>query len=318
MLTQRSSNQGKFVYILVTPVKNEEDNLPNLIQSIVSQSVQPTAWFMVDDGSEDRSSQIVSQAVSAHPWIHLVRLDTNRVYDIGEHYASVCIVGFGHALTYCEQNNLKFEHIALSDADMIYPEDYFAKCIHFLRDNKQFGIVSGRILIRDKGGHVYEEDRIQLGHGEPCGTGRVWRKETFADTGGYIVAKSPDTVSNVKALLRGWKIKQLANVICYQSRDTGGKTGLWSGYFDRGGRAYYLNMNPLSIFNAIVDMMFISRPKKPIIKSLALLSGYCKSFFRREQRLEDDEVKNYLGSYRRVVKHYWLFLKGLNKRRGLH
>lgn len=173
----------EFTYILITPAKNEEDNLPTLIESIVNQTLRPVVWFIVDDGSKDYSTQIIEQAASKHSWIRFMRLDTNRAYDLGKYYASVCIIGFRQALFYCEQNNLKFEYIALSDANMVYREDYFAKCIDFLRNNRQFGIVSGKILVKDNEGNIYGESRIQLGDGEPFGTGSIWRKETFADTG---------------------------------------------------------------------------------------------------------------------------------------
>ena len=305
-------------YILVTPVKDEEDNLPVLIESIVSQNLRPTAWFIVDDASEDRSSQIINEASSEHSGIHSLKLDVKHAYDIGEHYAFVCAKGFDYALDYCEQNNIHFEYIALSDADMIYPEDYFAKCINFLHDNRQFGIVSGRVLIKDKIGDIYEEDRIRLGDGQPYGTGRVWRKKAFVDTGGYLVAKSPDTVSNVKALLGGWKIKRLLDIACYQTRDTGGKNGLWSGYFNKGKRSYYLNVNPLSVLNVPIGLILISREKNSMTKSLAFFCGYFQSFIRREDQIENDEVKRYIGSYKRVIRHYWLFLKGLAVRRRNH
>jgi glycosyltransferase involved in cell wall biosynthesis len=309
-------DEEKHSYILITPVKNEEANLTALVQSIADQDLRPTVWFIVDDASEDKSYQIISRVASEYPWIHPVKLDVNTTYDIGKHYASVCITGFDRALTYCERNNIKFQYIALSDADMIYPKDYFASCIDFLRDNPQYGIVSGRILVKDRG-TTQEEDSIDLGDGAPRGTGRVWKKEAFSDTGGYMLAESPDTISNVKALSRGWKIKRLPDVICYQTRYTGEKPGLWSGYFNRGERAYYLSVTPLSIFNAVVDMIFISRTRGCFTKSLALFSGYCRAFLRREERLEDEEVKKYLGSYKRVLKNYWLFIKGFRKKRNL-
>lgn len=302
----------EFTYIILTPAKNEEDNLPELIQSIVKQNVKPVAWFIVDDGSDDETYQIIRKATSEYSWIHSLKLETKGAYDIGEHYASVCITGFDHALNYCEQNNLRFEYIVLSDADMIYPTDYFTKCINFLHSNDQFGIVSGKILIKDKRGKIYEEDRFPLGEeGYPYGTGRVWRREAFADTDGYLFTKAPDSVSTVIALEKGWKVKRLNDVVFYQIRDTGGKNGLWSGYFNKGKRSYYLNGNPLSVLNALIYLMLISRQKNSLIKSLALFCGYFQSFIRREDQIENDEVKRYIGSYKRVIRYYWLFLKGL-------
>jgi glycosyltransferase involved in cell wall biosynthesis len=315
MPAQRISkqNQDEFAYILVTPAKNEEASLPGLVQSILKQNLRPIAWFIVDDGSEDGTSRIIDKACSRHSWIHSLKLNRKRTYDIGEHYASVCINGFDYALDYCKRNNLAFGYIALSDADMVYPEDYFARCIDFLHDNKQFGIVSGRVLSKDREGNIRDEKWMQLGDGTPHGTGRVWKREVFVDTGGYMVTKSPDTVSTVKALLKGFKVRQIPDIVCYQTRLTAGKHSLWSGYFNKGERAYYINANPLSIFNAIIGMLFISRQKNRIVKGLALFSGYCKSFIRREPQLEDDEVKRYIGSYKRVVSNYWLFLKGFRK-----
>ncbi len=298
-----------FAYILVTPAKNEEDNLPGLIHSVANQDVKPIAWFMVDDGSEDRTSEILNSATSEYSWIHSLKLDARHAYDLGEHYAFVCIKGFDYALDYCKNNNIQFEYIALSDADMIYPEGYFSQLAAFLQRNSEYGIVSGRVLIKDGGGNIYEESKIHPGSDEPLGTGRMWRKEAFEQTKGYVVTKSPDLVSSTRALLKGWKIKLLADVQCYQTREMGGKFNVWQGYFDRGERDYYLNVNPLSILNTIVGLIFISKQKDSVIKSRALFAGYCKSWFRREKRFEDDEVKRYLGSYRRVIRNYWLFLE---------
>ena len=304
-------------YMLVTPTKNEGDSLPGLVESIVNQKLRPVVWCIVDDGSTDRSPAIIRQAALDHPWIYAVTLDTRGAYDLGRHYASVCATGFDHVLAYCERNSLEFGYIALSDADMTYPEDYFIRCIGFLGNNPEFGIVSGTILVRDAE-KAYEEDRIELGHGAPFGTGRVWSKECFADTGGYIVTKSPDTVSNAKAVLRGWKIKRLSDVVCYQTRETGGKQGLWDGYLNRGQRAHYLGAAPLSVLNTVVDMMLISRPKGRTTRSLALLAGYWKSFFRREEQIDDDEIRRYFGSHRRILRNYWLYLKSLKKRPKSH
>lgn len=305
----------EFTYIILTPAKNEEDSLPELIQSIVKQNVKPVAWFIVDDGSDDETYPIIRKATSEYSWIHSLKLETMGAYDIEEHYASVCIKGFDYALNYCEQNNLKFEYIVLSDADMIYSKDYFTRCINFLHSNDQFGIVSGKILIKDKRGKIYEEDRIQLGEEHPYGTGRVWRKEAFTDTGGYLLTKAPDSVSNVIALAKGWKVKRLNDVVFYQTRDTGGKNGLWSGYFNKGKRSYYLNVNPLSVLNVPIGLILISREKNAMTKSLAFFCGYFQSFIQREDQIENDEVKRYIGSYKRVIRHYWLFLKGLAVRR---
>ena len=308
----------EFTYILVTPAKNEEDNLPELIQSMVKQNVKPVAWFIVDDGSDDGTYQIIRKATSEYSWIHNLKIETKSAYDIEEHYAFVCREGFKYALNYCEENNIGFEYIALSDADMMYPKNYFYQLLLFLSNNSDFGIVSGKILIMSQSGDIYKEGKTYIDIDQPRGSGRVWRKETFEQTNGYILAKSPDSVSNIMTLLKGWKIKQLAHVECYQLRDTGGKIDLWSAYFSRGKRSHYLGANPLSVLNVLIDLILIYRQKNSMTKSLAYFSGYFRSFIWREDQIENEEVKRYIGSYKRVIRNYWLVLKGLAVRKRNH
>src|SRR5262245_10653167 len=59
-------------YILITPARNEESNLPRLIESVVSQTQRPERWMIVDDGSTDRTPQIADDIARKHPWIVVV------------------------------------------------------------------------------------------------------------------------------------------------------------------------------------------------------------------------------------------------------
>lgn len=313
MRTQHiKDDDGRFVYILITPAKDEEDSLPELIQSIVNQDIKPVVWVIVDDGSDDKTPQIINQATSEYPWILSLKSGRNDPYDL-RHVAFVYQQGFKHALNYCERNSIEFEFIASSDADTIYPKNYFSQLISFLHNNSEYGIISGKVLITDKKGNIVEENRIHIGDGDghPYGTGRVWRKETFEETNGYPLVKAWDSVSNIMALLKGWKIKRLADVECYQIRGTGEKINSWNGYFTRGERAYYLNANFLNILGSIVNMVLISRQENSMIKSLAYFSGYFRSFIRRDDKIENDDVKRYMGSYKRSIRNYWLALKGI-------
>lgn len=45
-------------YIVVTPCRNEEKNLPNLVQSMTVQTIRSVFWVIVDDGSTDKTPEI--------------------------------------------------------------------------------------------------------------------------------------------------------------------------------------------------------------------------------------------------------------------
>lgn len=59
-------------YVIVTPVRDEETYLPFTIQSIVKQTVLPVEWVIVNDGSKDRTGEIIEEASVKYPWIRAV------------------------------------------------------------------------------------------------------------------------------------------------------------------------------------------------------------------------------------------------------
>jgi glycosyltransferase involved in cell wall biosynthesis len=298
-------------YIIITPAKNEEGNLPGLLASIRNQKSKPKIWVIVDDGSTDNTPNLIRQAESEDSWIHGLFLSSAQSYNIEEHYADVCRYGFHYAIHLAENSNVFFHYIALSDADMLYPENYFSSLIDFLETHQNFGIISGSLSIKDKNGIVYQESKVIPGNDHVLGTGRVWRLTTFNQTGGYLKVRAPDQVSTILALCRGWKTAQLPEIICFQTRDTGGKNTLWQGYFKRGQRLYYLTSNFLSIGNMIFDILFISRQKNSLTKSLALFCGYCYSVISRDEQIPIQEVRLYTRSYKRIFQLYVQFIQNL-------
>ena len=60
-------------YILITPARNEEAFIEQTIRSVVAQSVLPMRWVIVDDGSTDRTAEIVESYEKRYPWVELIR-----------------------------------------------------------------------------------------------------------------------------------------------------------------------------------------------------------------------------------------------------
>ena len=49
----------KLEYVLITPAHNEEEFIEKTIQSVIAQTVLPKKWIIVNDGSTDRTEEIV-------------------------------------------------------------------------------------------------------------------------------------------------------------------------------------------------------------------------------------------------------------------
>ena len=52
-------NNTRQRYVIVTPVRNEEERLENTIRSVANQTVRPVEWVIVDDGSTDGTRELL-------------------------------------------------------------------------------------------------------------------------------------------------------------------------------------------------------------------------------------------------------------------
>lgn len=271
-------------YLLITPAKNEETNLIEVSRSVIGQKLKPELWIIVDDGSTDGTPRILEDLKANYSWIQSIRLPP-RPRDITFHYSYVCKQGFDYALEYCRKNNIEFEYIGLLDADTVLEENYFGKLLAEFEKDNSLGIVSGGIYYENDGKLSLEVTKKSL----PRGTGRIWKKECFLETGGYEVEPSPDSISNIRALLRGWQLMQHADVVQIQKRKTSAANGLWSGYIKNGWMAYYLGKNS---FMALLNALYYS-VKSPYYTGAAYFWGYFGSAIRREKKIQDSEIRAY-------------------------
>jgi len=276
--------ESKKKYLLITPARNEEDNLPDVSESVTGQKVTPALWIIVDDGSTDETPNILEGLKARHSWIRSIRLPP-RPRDITFHYSYVCKQGFDYALEYCRENGIEYNYIGLLDADTVLEENYFGKLIGEFEKYSSLGIASGGVYYDVDGKLSREVSDRNL----PRGTGRLWRKSCFLETEGYQVEPSPDSISNTKALLRGWQLRQYADLVEIQKRKTSAGEGLWKGYVKNGWMAYYVDRNlPMVLFNTLYYSI-----KSPYYTGIAYLYGYLNSAIKREKKIGDMEIRTY-------------------------
>jgi glycosyltransferase involved in cell wall biosynthesis len=272
------------LYFLVTPIKNEETNLPNIIATVERQSIQPFLWIIVNDCSIDNSAQIIKQFKERLPWIYDINLLETREY-LGINYARVCKIGFDFGIKYCEKHKIDYKYIGLLDADIILPQNYYSSLISEFDKNGKLGIASGGLIIKNN----ETVKHISVFGDLPSGATRLWSKKCFLESGGYLLVHSPDSVSNIKAKLRGYDTKRFEYLEALHTREISGAQGLWKGHYKDGEGAYYLNQNPLLVFLNGVNRFFSLRG----YTSLAYILGYSASIVKRSEKIEDEEIKNY-------------------------
>ena len=62
-------------YVIVSPMKNEEKYVAKTLKAMVAQTIIPVEWIIVNDGSADRSPEIVTSFSTQYPWIHMLTVN---------------------------------------------------------------------------------------------------------------------------------------------------------------------------------------------------------------------------------------------------
>ena len=279
-------------FIMITPAKNEEKFLPHVINSVVNGSYAPVLWLIIDDGSSDSTLSILQAYCDKYKFIRYISLNdsSGKERDLIFHYSVICRDGFKEAIDLAKLENIEWDYIGLLDADTIVTKEYFDKLLDRMEKNKKIGLASGNI-------HLCLDGKIKLVRvlkDVPSGTGRVWRKESFIETDGYIVSQAPDAVSMAKIKIKNWETARFSDYVAYQLRHTSSASGLWKGYEIRGKATYYLNCHPLLVIGRGLTYAF----QLKFYLILPFLIGYLESWRNNDPKSDDSDVIKYYGCRR--------------------
>src|ERR1700692_1725111 len=98
-------------YVLITPAHNEERFIMKTLDSMVAQTLLPERWVIVDDGSADRTVEIIEKYAARYPWIELV----TRPHRMDRSFAGK-VYAFNAGLE--RVRSVQFEVVGNLDADL--------------------------------------------------------------------------------------------------------------------------------------------------------------------------------------------------------
>jgi len=268
-------------YVFITPARNEEAFIKKTLDSVVTQTVLPERWVIVDDGSMDHTAEIVESYAKRHPWIELVR----RVQDRDRNFASKA-----HAVnTGLERaSSLQFEILGNLDADVSFGPDYMEFVMQRFSEDPELGVAGTPFT--QEGHYDSSKDSFEGENyvGGPC---QLFRRECFQEIGGYAPNRAGglDWIAVMTARMRGWKVRSFSEKR-YRHHRTLGTAGRssWAASFSYGEKDYYLGGSPLwQLFSVAY------RTTKQPTEGLALLSGYCWAAIRRAERPVSSELMRF-------------------------
>jgi len=268
-------------YVVVTPVRDEQEYLPLTIESMIRQTVRPQEWVIVDDGSRDNTGRIIEEAARQHPWIRAVRRKDRGFRKWGAGIIEAFYDGY-HALTCTD-----WEFMAKLDGDLSFEPDYFAHMFDRFGENARLGVGGGFLYHLNGGQKTLEQNPIF----HVRGGAKIYRRTCWDAIGGLWVGPGSDTVDEVKANMLGWTSKSFLDLQIQHHRWTGAAYGRWGGIAKNGKTDYVAGYHPLFLIAKAVARLG-QRPY--ILGSIALLYGYISACVQRIPRVDDPQLIKYL------------------------
>lgn len=293
MPTEREEDMAhKTRYVILTPVRDEEKYLENTIQSVLSQSIKPMQWVIINDGSTDTTGSIIEEYSARVRWIRCVQRENRGFRKAGGGVIEALETG----LSLVPSDGWDF--IIKMDGDLTFENDYFEKCFNHFHADPKLGI-GGGMICHDINGMITPE-KTPLFHVR--GATKIYRKECWDDIGGLIQAPGWDTLDEVKANMLGWETRTFPELQILHHRVTGAADGSWRNLVKNGEANYISGYHNLFM---IVKCLKRLVQKPYLIGSFALLYGFVRGYVRGIPQVNDRVLIHYL----RKQQIYRLFFR---------
>jgi glycosyltransferase involved in cell wall biosynthesis len=270
-------------YVIISPVKNEETHIEKTIKSIISQTLLPKKWIIVNDGSTDKTQEIIEKYSAKYEYIEIVNNTDLENRNFGSK-----VKAFRKGFDTLKNESYSF--IGNLDGDVSFEPDYYQSVLSEFDKDTKLGLAGG--IIMELIGEKFLEQNIS--HNSVAGAIQLFRNECFREIGGYIELPygGIDAAAEIMTRMNGWRVKTLSEYKVYHHRRAAtGKKSIIRARVRQGIIYYLLGYHPVFYFLASIRRI----TNKPyLIGSVARIFGYIWAFIRRMERPIPPDVTNYL------------------------
>jgi poly-beta-1,6-N-acetyl-D-glucosamine synthase len=264
-------------FVIISPVRNEEQFVGKSIQSIANQTIRPVEYILVDDGSSDHTAQIIQEAAVLYPWIHYARCKDRGERILGR--GVVDAFDYGYSLISTDQ----YDYICKMDGDLTLGPRYFEFLIKKFNYDPYLGSASGKLFL-DVGNNILHEERIS--DESVLGGVLCMRRKCFEDTGGFVKEVMWDGIAFHRARMAGWRTCSFRDpeLIIHDHRMMGSSyKSIYHGRLRWGWGQYFMGTHPLYLLAIGFYRMF----EKPFfIGGMLIMLGYLKGLAMNSKRYE--------------------------------
>lgn len=270
-------------YVVVTPVRDEQDWFGSTVESFASQTLRPARWIIVDDGSTDSTGDIADRAARLYNWITVVHRTNRGFRKAGGGVVDAFYDGF-RAI-----GNQRWDFVCKIDGDLTFSPEFFESALQRFAADATLGI-GGGLICRGQGGTLVTESS-----GDPPfhvrGATKIYRRQCWEQIGGLVAEAGWDTIDELKANMLGWTTRTFEELKIHQLKSTGSADGSWRNWVKNGRANYAAGYHPVFMMCKCVKRI----TQRPFgTASLGLLVGFLGSYCRRIPRSVEPELVEFV------------------------
>lgn len=285
-------------FLIIIPAHNEENNISFCLESLKKQNFQDFVCMIVNDGSTDRTSEIINNFKNQDSRFRVLDLETS------EHSPGAKVVRtFDKGLQALDWKD--FDVVCKYDADIVFPTNYLEKINQTFETNPKAGIVSGLVYIKkyksnseiknlrnpnenwldfsNKNGEWVFENLSSKNHVR--GPVKAYRKECFEDMNGLRTVLGWDNLDILLAKKHGWDVVTIKDLWVKHLRPTAYKYK--SQKAEKLGQ-YFYNIG-LSLPLAIISSAKSSFKNRSAKEFFITINSFLKQ--KERQNLSTEEIK---------------------------
>lgn len=287
-------------YLLISPCRDEARYLRRTLDSVAAQSVPPTLWVIVDDGSTDATPQILARYAGRVPYVRVLSRADRGDRKLGGGVIDAFYTGYDTI------EPADFDYVCKLDMDLDLPPRYFELLIKRMEAEPRIGTCSGKpyfpglendMPVQFPLSHTSGFISEKIGDENSVGMTKFFRTSCFHQIGGFTRELMWDGIDGHRCRQLGWIAVSWdepdLRFVHLRPMGTSHKNW-WTGRQRHGFGQYFMGTSPWYMFVSAVYRM--TRPPR-VVGGLAMLYGYFNSMAKRNPRYGDTEFRRFLRHY---------------------
>lgn len=275
-------------YVVVTPCRDEAQFARQTIESVMNQTVRPSLWVIVDDGSRDETPAILAEYQERIPWLKVIHRPDRGCRKLGGGVVEAFYEGYETV------DPDDFDYLCKLDLDVKLPPRYFQTLIERMEQDPRIGTASGKPWFRGPGGRRVSE---MCGDENSVGMVKFYRTACFKQIGGFVRELMWDGIDGHRCRMLGWIAVSWddPDLDFEHLRPMGtSHKSWWNGRVRHGVGQYYMGTSLIYMLASAVYRM--TRPPL-VVGGVAMMCGYLKAWGSRRPRYEDNAFRAFLRKY---------------------